>query len=311
MQREASITKSVSIGICAYNEAARISGLIDSLDGQALPPGYMVTEILVVASGCTDGTDRIVDERARFDPRLTLIRETERRGKASALNQILGAYQGEILILVNADARLRPDSLFHLVREFDADPTVEVACGSPTPEASTNSIVNLIEQVWWRLHNRTLQTLSDRGQGNHCCDELMALRRGFVASIPRDVINDGAYFGVLGALRGNTVRFVRDAPVSIETPSGLLGLLRQRRRILAGHRQVRGLLGRFPATLEGLIRSDPGAAARIVGSEFVASPWHTAIFLCLAGPFEIVSYVFSRLDFARGRGSQAAWPMVE
>jgi cellulose synthase/poly-beta-1,6-N-acetylglucosamine synthase-like glycosyltransferase len=311
MQWEASMTKSVSIGICAYNEARRISGLVDSLDGQALPPGYIVTEILVVASGCTDGTDRIVDERAQLDPRMTLIRETNRSGKASALNQILGAYKGEILILLNADAGLRPDSLFHLVREFDADPTVEVACGSPIPEASTNPLVNLIERVWWRLHNRTLQRLSDRGQGNHCCDELMALRRGFAASIPPDVINDGAYFGVLGALRGNTVRFVRDAPVSIETPSGLSGLLRQRRRILAGHRQVRGLLGRSPATLEGLVRSDPGAAARIVGSEFVAYPWQTAMFFCLAGPFEIVSHVLSRLDVIRGRGSQAAWPMVE
>lgn len=311
MEPETSMPKSVSIGICAYNEARRISGLFDSLEGQVLPPGYAITEILVVASGCTDGTDRIIDERRRLNPRLILIREGERSGKASALNQILGRYRGEILVLVNADARLLPDSLFHLVKEFDADASVAVACGRPTPDPSPNRIVNSIERVWWRLHNRALQRLSDRGQGNHCCDELMALRRGFAVSIPRDIINDGAYFGVLGALRGETVRFVRDAVVCVETPSDLSGLFRQRRRILAGHRQVKGLLGRAPATLEGLIRSDPGAAAIIVGSELIAAPWQTILFLSLAGPLEIASHIGSRFDLVRSRGYQAAWPTVE
>jgi cellulose synthase/poly-beta-1,6-N-acetylglucosamine synthase-like glycosyltransferase len=305
------VTKSVSIGICAYNEARRISGLLDSLDGQALPLGYTVVEIIVVASGCTDGTDRIVDERNQFDPRLTLIRETERRGKASALNEILSRYRGDILVLVNADARLLPDSLFHLVREFDSDPSVEVACGPPTPDPSANPILNLIEGVSWGLHNRTLRMLSDRGRGNHCCDELMAFKRGFADSIPDGIINDGAYFGVLGALRGTTVRFVRDAVVLVETPSSLSGLLRQRSRILAGHRQVRRLLGLPPATLADLLRLSPESAAKILASEFVAFPWQTLVFLCLAGPLEFLSHLLSRLDVVRSRGYQAAWPVVE
>src|SRR3989454_9095933 len=80
---------SLSIGICAYNEALRLPALLESLASQSLPAGFVVDEILVVASGCTDGTERLVEHWAEIEPRVTLIREPERRGKASALNAIL------------------------------------------------------------------------------------------------------------------------------------------------------------------------------------------------------------------------------
>src|SRR5205807_10512433 len=68
----------------------------------------LLKEILVVASGCTDGTERVVEDWAGSEPRLRLIREAERSGKASALNAILARFRGDILVLVNADTRL-PD----------------------------------------------------------------------------------------------------------------------------------------------------------------------------------------------------------
>src|SRR5205807_9519513 len=100
------------------------------------------------------------------------------------------------------------------------------------PEPSMSPILDIVDRGWWRIHNRTLQTLSDLDAGNHCCDELMAMKRGFADSIPKDVVNDGSYFGVIAALRGSTVRFCRSAVVIVDTPSSLNGLLWQRRRIL-------------------------------------------------------------------------------
>ena len=304
------VPKTVSVGVCAYNEARRISSLLDSVLAQALPSGFAIVEVLVVASGCTDGTDRIVVERAKSDARIVLIKEPERRGKSSALNRILTRYQGDILVLVNGDARLLPGSLSGLVQEFDGDDRVQLACGLPTPDASPNPILDMIEAVWWRLHNRTLLTLSDRGSANHCCDELMALRRGFADSIPQDVVNDGAYFGVLGALRGLTVRFCPNAIVIVETPSNLSGLLRQRRRIVRGHRQVVRLLGRRPSTLEGLVRSNPALAARILISELTQRPAQAFAFLSLGGPLELISHLFSFVDRTRNSAYPVAWPMV-
>lgn len=305
------MAKTVSIGICAFNEARRIPALLDSLLDQALSPDFVVTEILVVASGCTDGTDRIVEERAESEARLILIREPERRGKASAINEILDAYQGEILVLVNADARLVPGSLFALLQAFGGKDEVELACGLPSPDPSSNPILDIVESVWWRIHNRTLQALSDLGSGNHCCDEFMAMKRGFVDSIPPDVVNDGAYFGVNAAVRGIGVRFCPGAVVLIETPSSLSGLLRQRRRILGGHHQVASLLGRSPYTLERLISTQPALAVRILAAELSDRPLRTLLFFGIAGPLELISHLLSSWDRARNPGYQPAWPTVE
>src|SRR2546423_13651250 len=123
------MAKAVSIGICAYNEARRSPELLDSLEGQILPSDFSVTEILVVASGCTDGTNRIVEDRTKVEPRLTLVQETERKGKAFAINEILRRYRGDILVLVNADARLLPGALFGLLQGLDGNNGFDLACG--------------------------------------------------------------------------------------------------------------------------------------------------------------------------------------
>src|SRR5436309_13768953 len=77
------MVKTVSIGVCAYNEAHRMDDLFESIQSQPLPETVVLKEILVVASGCTDGTDVNVEEHAKMDPRVALIREPERRGKRS------------------------------------------------------------------------------------------------------------------------------------------------------------------------------------------------------------------------------------
>ena len=281
------MVKMVSIGICAYNEAKHISALLDSLERQTLPPDFALTEILVVASGCTDGTDRIIEERRRVESRLILIHQTERHGKSSAINEILGRYRGDILVLVNADARLLPDSLFGLLEGFEGDDGVDLVCGVPSPAPSMSPLLDIVERGWWRIHNRTLQTLSGSVGGNHCCDELMAMKRGFAGSIPKAVVNDGSYFGVLGALRGTTVRFCPRAVVIVDPPSSLSGLL------------------------EGLALSQPAVAAKIFLSELVERPLPTLAFLAISGPLELISHVLSFVDRARYPGYQPIWRMVE
>ncbi len=300
---------SVSIGICAYNEALRLPALLESLATQDLPSGFVLDEILVVASGCTDGTERLVQDWTGVEPKPTLIREPERRGKASALNAILARFRGDILVLVNADARLLPEALSELLLAFGRSPDVEVVCGFPIPEHS-RSVVAVVEDVWWRLHNRTLQTLADLKGGNHCCDEFMALKRGFAHAIPIGVVNDGAYFGVLAARRGVTVQFAPRAKVLVAVPENLLGLLRQRGRIVRGHRQVLELLGAPPFTLEGLARKQPALAAKILAAELATRPIRALAFLALALPIEGLAQASAALARVSRRDFPAVWPRV-
>lgn len=304
------MTVSFSVGICAYNEADRVRGLLDSLLSQAVPPPFVMEEVLVVASGCTDGTEAEVRGITRRDPRVRLISEPERRGKASALNRILATYRGHVLVLLNADARLAPGSLAALLRAFVEYPEVGVACGAAVPETG-GGIPGLVQEVEWDLHNRILEVQSARHQENHCCDELMAMRRGFVTSIPPDLINDGAYLGVLAALAGESVRFCRDARVYVHTPRTVRGVVAQRRRILRGHRQIRRLLHRTPRTLERLTVRDPALAARILIREVLDRPLALPILLLLALPLELASAAMAAADEVRRPGYTPVWPKVD
>lgn len=305
------VSQTVSVGICAFNEEARITVSLDSLAEQSIPPGFELAEILVVASGCTDGTERAVEERAESDPRIKLIRESERRGKVSALNCILAIYTGDILVIFNADARLLAGSLESILSPFLHDRTISIACGSPVPDAAQGEIRGLAAGLLWRLHNRTLETLTNLGLDSHSCDELLALRRGFVQALPPDLVNEGAYLGALAALRHQPSKFCPGARVLVETPSNLLGLLRQRRRIIFSHRQIETLVSQRSYTLRELSRRRPDLSAAILVDEVLRAPGDLFVFLFVALPLEIIASLLALLDHTRGFPYQPAWPVVE
>ncbi len=300
----------VSIGICAYNEGTRVRCLLESVQAQSLPAPLELREILVVASGCTDGTEGVVRAFAERDPRIRLIRQESRLGKASAINEILRAYRGELLVLANADARLGAGSLLHLLGPFLESPEILLACGAPVPLTDGARLPAFVERAQWAIHNRSLATLSRLGAANHCCDELLALRRGFVEALPSDLINDGAYLGVVAGLHGQTVRFSADATVYVRVPRSLQGLVQQRRRLLVGHHQIRDLLGRPPNTLEALASRNPRLAAAILLAEVRERP-SSAAFLLVALPLELVSLALAVADRRWGAGYSPVWTKVD
>ncbi len=301
----------VSVGICAYNEEGRVGGALRSLLDQELPAGVDVSEILVVASGCTDGTEAVVETWSKKDPRIVLVHEPTRQGKASSINAFLARARGDLLVLLNGDARLPPNSLSHLLEAFLADPALQIACGLPVPEGDGAPLVRLFAESQWGLHNRTLETISRLGLPNHCCDEFLAMRRGLVSSIPPEIINDGAYLGVVAAEGGHRIRVCPDARVFVEIPRTLRGALVQRRRILRGHRQIRELLRRRSSTLEGLLFRRPSAAMETIRAEFLRSPEAFLRFALLLIPLEGAAMLLAGTDRLRSVAYEPAWTVVD
>ena len=80
---------SVSIGIPAYNEAENIENLLLNLISQEIRHPFKLNKVYIVASGCTDDTEQIVEDLKKKYDIIDLLCEEERRGKASALNIIL------------------------------------------------------------------------------------------------------------------------------------------------------------------------------------------------------------------------------
>lgn len=134
----------VSVLIPARNEAARLPGLLESLRAQ----GDVVAEVVVYSDQSTDGTDELVEEFSRRDPRVRLLRGAELPsgwvGKPHACQRLWESFQGDVAVFVDADVRLKPGALEALIaylsREFSTDPaTWPLITG--VPEQRTGSLL--------------------------------------------------------------------------------------------------------------------------------------------------------------------------
>jgi len=228
-----------SVGIMAYNEEANIAGAISSILGQQLNSGQ-IAELIVVASGCEDQTCSIVSEIGRAEPRLRLIVQERREGKASAINLFIGAARYPILIMVSADVLLKEGSLEALVRRFEI-PSVGMVGGHPIPVNSEETFLGHAVHLQWRLHDRVARRAPKLG-------EIVAFRN-VVPSIPHDTAVDEISIQALISQLGYELVYEPGAVVYNRGPSTVSEFLRQRRRIYAGHLRVREQQGYSAPTM--------------------------------------------------------------
>lgn len=264
--------KQVAVGVCAYNEEENIGDLLEAVINQGSRPGLNIKEIVTVASGCTDNTVSIIREHASRDPRVEVIVENKREGKAKALNQILSNCRAEFLVLIPADVIPDPAAIQFLVEALADNPAVGVVSGHPIPVNGGNGMTAYAVRMIWRMHHHTLGFLDREGNGAHATGELMALRRGCVEFVPDDIVNDDAYIGIETWKSGYKVKYCPEALVYIAGPKSIVELIRQRRRIITGHLQLKQRTGRFPSTLEALAVRDFRRVFPILQQEFRDHP---------------------------------------
>lgn len=104
----------VSIIINNYNYGAYLSGAIDS----ALRQTYQPVEVIVVDDGSTDASREII--RSYGEAILPVLKENG--GQGSAFNAGLAASHGEIVLFLDSDDVLLPETLVHVVDAFGAHP---------------------------------------------------------------------------------------------------------------------------------------------------------------------------------------------
>jgi len=106
----------VSIIISAYNEELHLEQCLDSLLIQNYPTEKI--EILIGSDGSSDRTNTILANYAASHSSLKPHLFESRRGKMQVLNDLISEAQGEILLFVDADMTLSPDSLTNHVRHY-------------------------------------------------------------------------------------------------------------------------------------------------------------------------------------------------
>lgn len=141
----------VSIIVPAYNEQTAVGKRIENLLSLDYPADKC--EIIVVESGSTDGTHEIVEttigKRGNRHPELKLLRETERQGKASAINLGKSHAKGEIVLVTDANAVFDTDVLKEMMPHFE-DPKVG-AVGGRYLVSNPHNVYAASESFYWDL----------------------------------------------------------------------------------------------------------------------------------------------------------------
>ena len=246
------IATTFSIGICASDSAPNLVPLIGFVRAEEFGNNFTLQKVVVVASGCPQ---RVLSELRAIgseDPRIQVIGEDERRGKAEAVNRILSNSVGDYLVLLNADARPARGAILTLLAELSSDGTAGCVSARPVFEQD-GSLLSRVLGIMWSTHNLASLKLNHSMVSNHSSDELFVARRSLLGPLPPDLVNDGAYIAGRMKAGGHRVRFSAKADVAISVPTRPMDLIGQRRRIIFGHVQVWKKLGRPPKTVESLL----------------------------------------------------------
>jgi len=297
-----------SVGICAADRGAKLRELLEIINQEPYPTGFVLKSIIIVASGLDPEAGAVLRVLAERNTNLILVEEPFRRGKAEAINRILEEYSADFLVLVNSDAQPDRGAIAHLLSIIASESRVGMVSASPVLEGASG-ITGAVLRLMWGVHNECLLALNEKGENNHCCDELIVLRSNAVRKLPRDTVNDGAFLAGSAYKEGYTIRFSKTAHVRIDVPRRISDLLKQRRRILYGHAQVVRSVGQTPRTLESMIFTSPKLGLSILVRTLARSP-RLILALPVAFVGELMSAMGAAFDNITSTKNHVPWDRV-
>jgi biofilm PGA synthesis N-glycosyltransferase PgaC len=228
-------TPMVSVLIAAHNEEDVIGRALDA----ACTLDYPALEVVVVDDGSTDASAAVVREYVGRG-RVRLIRKERNEGKALALNDALPCLNGEIVLIMDADAEPQPQSLRYMVPHFES-PRVAAVTGNPRVYnvgsllcrlqlIEFTSIVSLLrrsQRIWGRI-------LTVSGVVTAFRKSALMDVGGFSPDMPTEDID------LTWKLQKRfwDVRYEPNAVLLMRVPSTFRGLVKQRLRWARGLMQV-------------------------------------------------------------------------
>lgn len=277
----APIEPTISIILAVFNEEKKIAAKLQDCLALEYPRGRV--EFLVGSDGSTDATEQIVEEFARLDSRIRLIRSEGRAGKSGVQNLAAAEARGEIILFTDAETTTRPTLLRQIAEDF-ADKSIGLV--APTVHfGKLGSAVSEGQGAYWRFELFLRQLESDIGILATCSGSAFAIRRELFRAIPPQYGDDCI---VPLDIRLQGYRVIQDPRIIVydEMPHTINGELRARVRMTA--RNWAGILNR--AGVLNPLRF-PGTAWGLMSHKFLR--WMTPFFL-------IGAYVVNVFSAAQG-----------
>ncbi|MCP3984976.1 MAG: glycosyltransferase [bacterium] len=261
-------TPLVTILVPAYNEGLVIQGAIRSL----FELDYPRYEILVIDDGSTDDTYQNARAFEGDHGRVT-VRVIRKRngGKSSALNTGIANAKGELILCMDGDSRLSPDTLRKAVRHFSS-PSIAAVAGS-VKVANRNSLLARLQALEYVEGLNMVR----KAQGffhavNIIPGPIGMFRRGALDSAGRydsDTFAEDCDLTLKMLIGGWQIHYEPGAVAYTEAPEHALDLLKQR------YRWTRGILQAMKKHRRTLVSpfSTPTACATLWYMVFEGIAW--------------------------------------
>jgi len=184
---------------------------------------FNLEKIIIVACGYSN-------ELKFSNKRIEVIKERERKGKASAINLALEKISSDIIIVESSDTLPKKGSIEKLLKPF-VSPEVGMTTGRPIPINSKENFLGFFNHLVWLLHH--LVSLDKPKVG-----EIMAFRK-IIKEIPEKIATDESYLESVFHKKGYKIVYVPDAVINNQGIENLWFLIKQRRRYFNGHLHIK------------------------------------------------------------------------
>jgi cellulose synthase/poly-beta-1,6-N-acetylglucosamine synthase-like glycosyltransferase len=288
-------TGTAGIVVPTHNDGANIGPLLERLLDEP-----DVAQVVVVASGCQDGTvDAVSGFTARHPDKVRLYVERERSGKVSAVNFGLAQLRTPVLVVVSGDVLPERGAVAKVVAAVSA-PGVGLAGGRPVPVNPSTDAIGHAAHLLWRLHHRLALHQPKLG-------EMLAIRAEALVALPRTSVDEACFQALLESAGWRSV-YVPDAIVWNRGPGTRADFVSQRRQVHTGHLWLR----------RRQHYAVPSLHLRLLGSELwndVSTeprglrPTQLAWTAAAVG-MEAWARLLARVDYLQGKENHV-WAMVE
>lgn len=259
--------KTVFIGIPAYNEEKNILSLLESLLSQK-GDNFTLKQIVVTCDGSTDKTPTLVREFSQQHPTVTVLSDTERKGKSGRLNDLYKLFTTDVFISIDADVVIKDTSVVRdIVATFD-DPAVGLVSITDAPLPGKSFIgkcCEAYEDFWTEAVNRVNNGISVHAHPGH----VSAGSRDFLkkVSIPKEIVADDHYLYFECMRQGFTFKSSRKTMGYIRVPETFTDFMRQSTRFYSSAEQIKTYFGAEAETAYAIPMKSKLAAYYIIGRE--------------------------------------------
>ncbi len=206
---------SVTIGIPAYNEAENIGSLITSILNQDFH-NFNLVKIIISSDNSSDDTVKISKS---FDENIIDVFDNKtRKGVAFRQNQIIQSSNTDVLILLNADIKIKQkDFLWRMIMPIVSSDADLTSCNLAALEPRT--FIGKIMVFSFSLGNRVFVEMRGGHNLYTCHGAVRAFSKRFYKDLEfEESVGEDAYSYLDCLAKGLTYRYVANATAFIRWP---------------------------------------------------------------------------------------------